>query len=158
MQEQQLHSRGHNHSPSYNSAESGGPSLHDPQPGTSVNLSHSPPPSPGSKSARALQQPYESPLRDLSRFSPHKVGRAIASRAVRAARRGNLPFLVIFLRYARRPWHSFRTREEKLMWQLSRYLLLGAGGDWLRRPRDAPGRIWRGGQSPGAVHSRCPDF
>ncbi|GMK54456.1 hypothetical protein CspeluHIS016_0110420 [Cutaneotrichosporon spelunceum] len=41
--------------------------------------------------------PISSPRLGKDDVNPHNVGRAIASRAARTARRGNLPFLIIFL-------------------------------------------------------------
>ena len=39
-----------------------------------------------------------SSLGDEGGLSPNRIGKAIAARVVRAARRGNLPFLIIFVR------------------------------------------------------------
>jgi hypothetical protein len=117
MAESSTHLRSHNVSPTYAAAESGGhiddgADAHSMTPPHTPTLSAHPRHTHGDSTPRSLSP---SRLRhEVSAGGSHghghqdwskafevnvrSLGRAVVSRIVRAARRGNLPFLVIFIR------------------------------------------------------------
>lgn len=103
MSESGPYTRGHNHSPSYNSAETGGTTLADPHDPNTINLSAMTPPDSPPLSKTSMPRgtsAYESRSDFGGKVDVNNIGKAIASRVVRTARRGNLPFLLVFLRSA----------------------------------------------------------